>query len=170
MKGESCKILFNDSLKSRVPTNYWTISALADVIGRDQALALYKIYVDYRTETLLKSSFERVETFEELYEEMREEGTGPHDATYAMLEGGMVVGRIDRCMWHEVQKEFGDGEIAYTNSCFYDYYAVTMYNENFELTRTKTLMQGDKYCDFCWHDKRIDKTMEHPSEEFFESL
>ncbi|MHA1637603.1 MAG: L-2-amino-thiazoline-4-carboxylic acid hydrolase, partial [Candidatus Thorarchaeota archaeon] len=170
LKGASCKILFSDYLKSCVPTNYWTITALTDVMERNEALALYKEYVDYRTDILMKSRLARIETLEEYYASASVGGAGPHDVTYAILEGGIGVARFDRCMWHEIQKEFGDGEIAYTNSCFYDFYAITVCNENFELTRTKTLMQGDKYCDFCWHDKRIDKTMEHPSEEFFESL
>ncbi|MHA2162349.1 MAG: L-2-amino-thiazoline-4-carboxylic acid hydrolase [Candidatus Thorarchaeota archaeon] len=82
----------------------------------------------------------------------------------------MVVSRVNRCMWHELQKEYGDPEIAYVNSCHFDFYAATLWNENFVLTRTKTLMQGDDCCDFCWHDKRYDKEMKHPPAKFWDSL
>ena len=41
---------------------------------------------------------------------------------------------------------------------------------NFEHKETKTLMQGDSYCDFCYHDSRIDKELENPSEQEYDNV
>ncbi len=170
LQGESLKILSEDYIKSYVPTNNRTITALVEVIGRDAALTLYKEYVDYRTDIMKKPTTSKYESLEQFYKLMISEGgSGPQGGVGAILEGGMVVFRVDRCMWHELQKEYGDMEIAYVTACHYDFYAATLWNENFELTRTKTCMQGG-YCDFCWHDKRYDKEMKHPPDEFWKNL
>ncbi|MHA1906528.1 MAG: L-2-amino-thiazoline-4-carboxylic acid hydrolase [Candidatus Thorarchaeota archaeon] len=169
IREEGNKILFRDYIRSYVPTNNRMIAALIDVIDRDVALTLFKEYVDYRTNFFNESLIPKFESLDQLYELISNQETGAQSAVNAVLEGGMVVAKTTRCMWQEIQSEYGDMEIAYVNSCYFDFHAVTLWNDNFELTRTKTCMQ-DGFCDFCWHDKRIDKTMEHPSDEFWDNL
>ena len=41
---------------------------------------------------------------------------------------------------------------------------------NFVLTRQNTIMEGQDYCDFCYHDTRLVDQVEHPPKEFWEDL
>lgn len=43
-------------------------------------------------------------------------------------------------------------------------------NNNFVLTRNKTILQNHGICDFCYHDKRKESEIVHPDEEFWNSL
>ncbi len=54
--------------------------------------------------------------------------------------------------------------------CYSDFQGAQNLNPNFVLTRTKTLMMGDDYCDFYYHDTRKDKDLSHPRESEFEEL
>ncbi|MFX1300648.1 MAG: L-2-amino-thiazoline-4-carboxylic acid hydrolase [Promethearchaeota archaeon] len=54
--------------------------------------------------------------------------------------------------------------------CYGDFAATKEYNENFRLTRTQTIVEGKPYCDFCYHDIRVDPTLKHPSKKFYDSL
>ena len=62
-----------------------------------------------------------------------------------------------------------DSELKHAVFCSNDHALFKKNNENFELTRTSTLMIGT-YCDFCLHDTRIVDKIEHPSKEFIENL
>ena len=56
---------------------------------------------------------------------------------------------MDRCLWKEILESYGDSELAYLTSCYLDFRVTELLNPNFMLTRPKTVMRGDKYCDFC---------------------
>ena len=47
-----------------------------------------------------------------------------------------------------------DSELSYFMTCYTDFENTKNLNPDFILTRSKTLMMGDDYCDFCYHDKR----------------
>ena len=63
-----------------------------------------------------------------------------------------------------------DPELSYTVVCYSDFESTKNYNPNFFLTRNYTLMQGAEYCDFCYHDTRIEEEINHPSTDFWERL
>ena len=87
----------------------------------------------------------------------------------AMLNEGVYVSRVDRCMAPEALKDYTDSEIKHLVCCSADHTIVKKANEYFALTRTTTLMDGD-FCDFCCHDTRIVDEITHPPREFFEIL
>ena len=60
-----------------------------------------------------------------------------------------MVSHVDRCLWKEILESYGDSELAYLTSCYLDFRVTELLNPNFMLTRPKTVMRGDKYCDFC---------------------
>ncbi|MCW1842674.1 L-2-amino-thiazoline-4-carboxylic acid hydrolase [Prosthecomicrobium hirschii] len=69
-------------------------------------------------------------------------------ATAETLEFDVV-----RCRYAEMYREMGLGEIGHLLSCNRDGEFCTGYNPNMELTRTGTLMQGAKRCDFRYRMK-----------------
>ena len=77
--------------------------------------------------------------------------------------------KVSRCKWAEVLKDF-DLKFCYSMMCYQDFENAKNQNPNFILTRTKTILMGDDYCDFCYHDTRNDKDIAHPSEKDFQEL
>ena len=164
---EKVKISARDYVRSYLPIGFHLSAALAESIPREEAIELYREFIVFRTD----KTFEwRIDDLSPIYKNNTSKEAGPHGSYDAMLEDGRVVSRVDRCLWKEILEPYGDPELAYYTSCYLDFRVTELLNPNFMLTRPKTVMQGDKYCDFCWHDKRVDKTLEHPSEEFWDSL
>ncbi len=62
-----------------------------------------------------------------------------------------------------------DPEIRYAVLCHFDFHATKHYNENFVLTRKGTLAKGNRFCDFCWQDRRF-IVRDHPDDDFWENL
>ena len=62
------------------------------------------------------------------------------------------------------------GILCYAMLCYSDFQGAKNLNPNFILTRTKTIMMGDEYCDFCYHDTQKVKEITHPSEKEFQEL
>ena len=87
-----------------------------------------------------------------------------------MVEAGRYYLRVDRCLYGEVVQDLEDLELAEMHECYGDFITPSMRNENFVLTRTRTIMGGHPFCDFCYHDKQIVKEIKHPKEEFWEKF
>jgi hypothetical protein len=85
------------------------------------------------------------------------------------LDEEKLLYKVNKCEWAEALKNF-DSEFCYVMLCYSDFEGAKNLNPNFILTRTKTLMMGDEYCDFCYHDMRKDKDLAHPSEIEFQKL
>ena len=82
-----------------------------------------------------------------------------------------ILYKITKCRWHDIMKEMNlEPSLFYASFCYGDYAMTKRFNPNFELTRTKTLVEGFQYCDFCERDTRYSKDSEHPQKEFWEQL
>jgi hypothetical protein len=161
-------IPFTNYLKSYVPANYMMLASMVEVLGREIAVNLYKEFVDYRTDELnLLGQFETLSDFYNAYFIMEK---GPNGVLSCLLEDGKMIARVNQCSWQKILEPFGDPELAYLTSCYYDFHAAKVMNPNFKLTRTKTLMQGDELCDFCWHDNRLDDSMNRPPDDFWDHI
>ena len=93
-----------------------------------------------------------------------------HDCISFKLDSGSVGFKMTKCLWFEVMKELEDQELCHTICCTGDFQTYKMLNPNCELSRPKTLITGDSYCDFFLIDIRAEKKVEHPSEEFWLEL
>jgi hypothetical protein len=63
--------------------------------------------------------------------------------------------KITECLWAKVFQEIGMEKIGYALICYPDYASCKGYNPKICLIRTKTLMQGNKYCNhkYIWNEK-----------------
>jgi len=93
-----------------------------------------------------------------------------HDFTIGEIENGSVIMNTHECLYGEALKEVEDPNLMYFLICFGDFYSAPKYNENFVLTRNKTILQNHGICDFCYHDKRKESEIVHPDEKFWNSL
>lgn len=60
--------------------------------------------------------------------------------------------KVTECLWAKTFRELGAAEIGYSLICHRDYADCQGFNPRITLTRSKTLMQGDEYCNhrFVW--------------------
>ncbi len=55
---------------------------------------------------------------------------------------------VTRCAYAEMYRELGLADLGFELSCTRDYAMLRGFNPKMKLDRTKTIMQGDKICDF----------------------
>jgi hypothetical protein len=61
--------------------------------------------------------------------------------------------RCTKCPAYEMAKDMNATEWLYHHICSIDEYVVSGFNPKIGFTRTKTLMQGDDYCDHYYYMK-----------------
>lgn len=64
------------------------------------------------------------------------------DGSYTMYTTG--------CLFGEALREVEDPELMYLIICYEDFFSVKHHNPNFAMSRSKTIVQGDNLCDFCY--------------------
>ena len=148
---------------------YHLAQTLVDVVPREQGIDLYQRSVDYETDQTEKID-ESITCLEDFFRLAFSKGTPALSRITFLTEKGIAGVKITRCLWVDILKEFDDPKISYAVACHYDLHAARYINKNFRLTRKKTLMQGNGFCDFCWHDISIDKEMKHLSDDFWQEL
>lgn len=75
---------------------------------------------------------------------------GTHRWTRIIDEPDQIGLKVTRCMWAEVLAELGEPELG-MYWCASDEPNIKAYNERLGMKRTKTIVQGDEFCDhiFC---------------------
>ena len=161
-----------DIVSGRIIPKYLMAIVLKDIMSREEALQFYKEYLEYlfvdgeRREPIMEIIEEMLELYEREYRET-------FNFTSLKIDQGKVGLKIDKCMTHQALKHLDNGfdkEFGYLVACYPDFLTINRMNENFVLTREKSLMMGNSYCDYCWHDKRLVESVEHPKKDFWEQI
>jgi predicted ArsR family transcriptional regulator len=84
-----------------------------------------------------------------LWEPLPEQG---FEYTYEKTADGVLF-HVTKCPIADLAKKMNLCEWGYVFSCCSDYYIVEGYNKNIGFKRTKTIMQGDDYCDHFYYNK-----------------
>ncbi len=151
--------------KARLVPVYYLSKLLTEMIKKDEAIQLLKDYFEYAV--VAYRNIKQYQDLTAIYEDCnKQENT---ILINAMINDGIYAGKGFVCLAHEALKEFNDPELAYIICCHGDSAIIRKYNENFVMTRRYTLMDGS-YCDTTAHDTRIVTKIEHPSEEFYQTL
>ena len=58
--------------------------------------------------------------------------------------------KVTECLWAKTFREIEAAEIGYLLSCYPDYASCQGFNPKITMTRSKTIMQGDNYCNHRW--------------------
>lgn len=151
--------------------NYFIAKALTSIMSKNDAIKLFNEFTDLQTRT--KYQLPHLENVSDLLTAKSPASgvfAGGHDFIEFELDAGQVGCKVAKCKWHEVLKEFNDPDFEYAIICHYDFEAARVHNSNFLLTREGTLAQGRPYCDFIWHDIRIDSNPSHPTQEFWDKI
>jgi len=62
--------------------------------------------------------------------------------------------KVTECLWAKIFREMGAEDLGYRLICYRDYADCQGFNPQITLIRSKTLMQGDDYCNhrFVWEE------------------
>lgn len=159
-----------DLIRTFTLFEYFFMSTLLKVMSREKVIEYVKNMADEIAVTR-RDPDRYVNNFEDLIERYKPnlERWQAQDIVYDITNDGKMLYKVKKCIWGEVLKDF-DLEFCYTMNCYSDFETTKNQNPNFILTRTKTILMGDDYCDFCYHDSRKDKDLIHPSEIEFKKL
>ena len=147
--------------------------ARAEIIGREEAIDLYKKHTDRYIiihDTPILNKIEDLETMRRRTVEFLKRGAYGRVHIVSDVEDGRYIVRRENCEKIETISDLEDREFVYTISCHSDFQVTKLYNENFVLTRRYTLIEGAPYCDMVYHDTRIDKTLARARKKFIDSM
>ncbi|MFC2082521.1 L-2-amino-thiazoline-4-carboxylic acid hydrolase [Candidatus Bipolaricaulota bacterium] len=163
--------------RSAMRVDYANYQALRDLVGRDEALSLYRMYVDHYVRvhdgplmagrgcgTLHDLRLQRIRA--------AESGYCGRVRIISTVEDGRVIERCENCEKVDGLKDmqFEDAEVFNTVLCDSDFPVTRLFNDSFVLTRHKTIAGGHAYCDNVIHDIRVATTVEHPDDDFIARL
>lgn len=166
------QITILDRVSGRIIPKYIMAVVLKEIMPREEALQFYKGYLEYlyidgeKREPIMEMIEQMLELYESEYKET-------FNFTALKIDQGKVGIKIEKCMTHQALKHLFNGfdkEFGYLVACYPDFLTINRMNESFVLTREKSLIMGNYYCDFCWHDKRLVEKVEHPEKEFWEQI
>ena len=161
---EDIEIDAKDLVRAFTHFEYFFMISLLKIMSREEAIEYIKKLSDEIAHSR-KDPNNYVESFKESLDryknnlarwQMQESIAGP-------LVGNRLLYKVKKCEWAETLKDF-DLELCYAINCYQDFEGTKNLNPNFILTRTKTILMGEDYCDFCYHD------LSHPSPNEFEDL
>ena len=170
---EQIEVSVYDIIKARYFFICYLTNSLTFVMSSDEAIDVIKQFVDHWIK-----SYENPENYTNTMKEYLEnswlsffKNWKTHDAVIGMPDEHTVICKITKCRWHEIMKDLDfNPEVLFATICYSDFQQRKISNPGFQLTRTKTLVQGDEMCDFCDHDTRNKEEIDHPSQEIWESL
>jgi hypothetical protein len=132
---------------------------LERVLGREKAFEIIrKAGERYAVEWTRKQMAEKgpIKNFEDFKAFVKEEDKSQFwshalTLTYAEETPKKIVYRITECLWAKTFKEMNAADLGYIMICHSDFATAQAYHPKIKLKRTKTLMQGDSYCDHTYY-------------------
>jgi len=135
--------------------------AFEKALGREKAFEITKNAAEKAGVRGIKNllSTNPIKNFEEFKTLLRGTNTSPlmeHvvTVTYPEETPTKLSCHITECLWANVFKEMNATDLGYIICCNPDFATAKAYHPKIKLERTKTLMQGDDYCDYtyCWKE------------------
>jgi hypothetical protein len=154
--------------------SYYLLQVLAETIGREKALKLYKqyitqFYIDHPSPDRDKSF-----SLEKMLENCLSGDTTSSEwvIVHTILEEGKYAFKNKNCpTCVDAMTKLPDVEIKYLVCCYGDYEKFrASYSDNIILTMEHTIMEGDPYCSRVLHDTRVDYDLRHPPKEFWDNF
>ncbi len=155
--------------------SYLYLSTLVEIIGKEDAIKLYKETVDNYVKVYDQN---QVNIFTDL-EDMRQKFIRwTENSPYGRVR---LISTVENGHWMKICRncekvqnldnlEELDGDLMYAISCYCHEPLARMWNENFVLTLNETIAKGDSFCSYVYHDKTIVDEIKHPPREFFEKI
>jgi hypothetical protein len=150
------------------------LQALAETIGREEAVKLFKRYI---TQYYIDHPSPDRDKFVSLEKRLENRLSGDTTSSgwvivHTMLKEGKYAFKNKNCpTCVDAMTDLPDVELKYYACCYPDYEKFRAHsNDHIILTMDHTLMEGDPYCSRVMHDTRIDYDLRHPPKEFWDNF
>ncbi|MHA2251481.1 MAG: hypothetical protein ACXAD7_14050 [Candidatus Kariarchaeaceae archaeon] len=171
------EVLYSNQQKASRRLAYHGVKALEDIIGKEEATRNYKeVLTHVIREMKMKSKkdppkdprdIKRSTSRNHYITRSCRKGIG--DFTIGIFDDYKEIYRFDRCIVHEVLKDFKDPDITFLSSCYVGEHPEMNKGEIIHLQRTQTLHHGE-FCDELYWNNEVHPYPEQPSLEFTRSL
>lgn len=129
------------------------LEELGEEFGRDKVMAVFARTIEGIARAQGKETAERMgDNSLQAFERSLEAWTRGGAMERLPIEAGEKRVRFDvtRCLYAEKYRELGASEIGFLFSCARDAAWMEGFNPQVRMERTRTIMQGDTRCDFCY--------------------
>ena len=159
---ETFEISYDNFFNTRFNGIIEIMRAFSPIIGKNHVLdKLTRLSEDTSIE-IIKNQLEKskpvtnFKEFKEIYKEQISTEFMQHCTSFVVVEDTpkKLSLKFTECLWAKTFQEMNASDIGYPMCCHPDYAMAKIYHPNIKLIRTKTLMQGDDYCDhtYIWED------------------
>jgi hypothetical protein len=138
---------------------------LEQVVGREKALEIMEKAREKFIVEATRKERGRVNSFEDFKADEKADNSSSYFShvltlTYPEETLSRLTLHVTECLWAKVFKEMKATDVSYVLFCQPDFAYAEARHPNIEMKRTKTLMQGDSYCDhtFYWEERTPRKT------------
>ena len=128
---------------------------LAEEFGEDNFMDILKrVLSEAASEDILQSKAENRSNDFAVFKEWARNPSRftKHVLTFDIVEDTdrVLEIKVTECLWAKTFRENGASDIGYATLCHTDYAGCQAFNEKIRMTRSRTLMQGDDYCNHRW--------------------
>ena len=156
---EKKELTYKEYIRSRFTNTVVLAREMINALGKKQAHeiisnAFYKDMEEMVKKELLKLG--PVNSFKDFIKMEKEENESPEfrnivSLTYPHESSTELSLHVTECLYAEVFKELEAEELGYLMVCNTDHAYAQTCHPQIKLRRSKTLMQGDSYCDHTWY-------------------
>jgi hypothetical protein len=132
---------------------------LGHVLGRKKALEIMGKARDRYIAEITEKEQGQVKSFEDFKAHEKAENASPYFSntltlTYPEETPNKLTLHVTECLWAKVFREMKATDLGYVLHCQPDFAYAEACHPKIKMKRTKTLMQGDSYCDhtFYWEE------------------
>lgn len=140
-------------------------NAFVPIVGKEKA---YEIVAKLSEEKAVESVKQNIsqlkpildfQDFKKLFKKQMQSDIMKNTTTYTIKEDSdeKLEFHITECLWAKTMSEMKACELGYLVSCKPDFAMAESYHPNIKLIRTKTLMQGNQFCNHTYIWKREKK-------------
>jgi hypothetical protein len=153
---------YYDFFNLRFETLADVTNAFSEAIGREKAIDIVEKFSEEKSIEMIKkivsqNPITNFNDFKKLFLSQMKSEFMNNAVTFTIKENteNKLEFKITECLWATAHKKMGETELGFCAFCKPDYAMAKTYHPKIKLTRTKTLMQGDEFCNhtYTWEDE-----------------
>jgi hypothetical protein len=159
---EKFEISYEDFFRTRFNGIVEVIRLLSPLMDDEKALQFIKqLWEKKGIETIVRQlknikPITNFEEFKEIYKEQISTEYMKHCLNFQIVEDtpNKLEFRFTKCLWAKTFLELGASDIGQAMCCYPDFAMAKAFHPSLKLERTKSLMNGDDYCNstYIWED------------------
>ncbi len=174
---EKYNLLYFNIRKAGRHLSYYRVKAIEDILGKEECIKLYKQIVECLIKEMKEQesinqpadplTLTRIDSRNFILDHYKKFGVA--DFTLGIYDDYKEIYRFDRCIVHEVLKEFDDPDIAYLSSCYLRDSPSSNEGYTIQMRKTQTLHHND-FCDELYWNNHVYPDSEQPYLEFTKNM